>query len=789
MLRILSVFCGVLALVACGDSRVPATGTPVGAGAGFAQPQRAECVLQSPRLEVGRGRDAPGRIETPVATTSAGTGDCAGNTAFRFGSGLYDLTGPAGGASMMGYESPTQVSGGVHIRQYARAFAIESPCNGQRVAFVSTDTGMIFDAVRQEVLRRLAADAELSAHYGEANVMLSATHTHAGAAGYAVHFAFLLFHLGFDDDNFQAIVGGIVESIRRAHLNLQAHPQTGRIRLSVGELLDTNLNRSKVAFDNNPESERREFLDARGEIVDQDRRFVQLNLVREDGSAVGVLNWFGVHPTSLSNTNMLLSADNKGFASVGFEQLMNTDYAAAPGDDTFVAAFAQTNEGDSSPNIFILERPFEERGGSADELESNAISGTKQLAQALRQYAQGSALRGPVAFRQFNVLMDDIEITDPAVLASLQHPATLDAPVKRTCMAAAGISFGAGAEDGPGPTIEGVTCQSPAGVIETAANDVRTLVSGKLPPELLSNTVLCQLDRQPLLDLGCQAEKPVLFPIGRPFNLVNSSLPLQIFRIGNFALVGVPWEVTTMSGRRIRKTLLEVLQPVGVDTIVIAGLANDFVNYLTTREEYALQQYEGGSTLFGPWTLAAVQQELRRLALTMRDGTPSPASSPRQPENLVGLTIPRVPQIPLDLPLPTAFGAVIDDAAERYTQGDTVRVTYRAGHPRNDLRTQASFVYAERLDAQGGWTVVATDTQPELRFRWSPLLPIPLPVGLPPISSTATAEWVVPRDLPAGTYRLRHVGAARPVSLLLPAQPYEGISREFVIEGTPAACP
>lgn len=42
--------------------------------------------------------------------------------------------------------------------------------------------------------------------------------------------------------------------------------------------------------------------------------------------------------------------------------------------------------------------------------------------------------------------------------------------------------------------------------------------------------------------------------------------------------------------------------------IVIAGLANSYAHYVTTFEEYQQQRYEGGSTLFGPHTLAAYQQ-------------------------------------------------------------------------------------------------------------------------------------------------------------------------------------
>jgi len=34
--------------------------------------------------------------------------------------------------------------------------------------------------------------------------------------------------------------------------------------------------------------------------------------------------------------------------------------------------------------------------------------------------------------------------------------------------------------------------------------------------------------------------------------------------------------------------------------VVIAGPANTYAHYITTREEYGVQRYEGASTLFGP---------------------------------------------------------------------------------------------------------------------------------------------------------------------------------------------
>ena len=61
--------------------------------------------------------------------------------------------------------------------------------------------------------------------------------------------------------------------------------------------------------------------------------------------------------------------------------------------------------------------------------------------------------------------------------------------------------------------------------------------------------------------------------------------------------------------------------------VVIAGYANDYAGYVTTREEYESQQYEGGHTLFGPWTEAGYRQEFVRLAHALKTGQPVESSA------------------------------------------------------------------------------------------------------------------------------------------------------------------
>lgn len=38
---------------------------------------------------------------------------------------------------------------------------------------------------------------------------------------------------------------------------------------------------------------------------------------------LGVINWFAVHPTSMNNTNRLISSDNVGYASILMEKALN----------------------------------------------------------------------------------------------------------------------------------------------------------------------------------------------------------------------------------------------------------------------------------------------------------------------------------------------------------------------------------------------------------------------------------------------------------------------------------
>ena len=777
----------------------------------IAHPEVAECAINSDALNVTPAiPDQPALVVEKDNSFIEPEGDCKLNKEFRFGSGLFDITGVVANTNGMGWETITQVYSGLHTRQYARAFSIESPCNNKRILFISADIGVMSGSVRQGVLKKIANDSELSKLYSAENVMISATHTHQGPGGYSHHEAPNILHLGHDSQVLDVIVDGIVKAINIAHANIESHTDTAPISLAIGELLNTNINRSPPAFEKNSLEERNEVVDINGNPITNNKTFLQLNLVRNNASAVGIINWFGVHPTILGNDLTLVSGDHKGFASQGFEKIMNTRYGPNGElnldglSDNFVAAFAQTDEGDASPNLYIAERPFPDptRGGGVDEYDSNRIAGTKQLAKSLELFidkaSENTVLSGGVDHRLMRVQFADVEITDPVILDSLHHGDELDNDTKGTCSSALGVSFGAGAEDGPAVATEGISCADPFDVINKAKNDYLALVSTRLPTNMLSSLTFCNL--QPvfgLLSVGCHAEKPVLLITGAPLNLEATILPIQIFRIGNLAIIGLPWEVTTMSARRIRQTILDTLKPSGINTVVIAGLTNDYVHYLTTREEYSSQQYEGASTVFGPWTLAAVQQETRKLAIAMRDNVQIDAG----PDYIDGIALlRRTPYIASDLaPLGRGFGDLITDVPATASRGTTVSAQFQTGHPRNDLKTGSSYAYVEKQQEDGSFSVYAADYNPDVRFVWQPTVPQFLPsdplvtvpvqilAGIINGTSKGEVQWSIPADAPSGIYRLRLEGSAKlsPISM---NQEYSGVSSPFEVSGTPDKC-
>ena len=74
---------------------------------------------------------------------------------YLVGRGIADITGPPVGVKMLGYVRPDQITEGLHLRQYAKAFVVAEPNDGRRLAIVVTDLQSVTHSLVLSVLDRL----------------------------------------------------------------------------------------------------------------------------------------------------------------------------------------------------------------------------------------------------------------------------------------------------------------------------------------------------------------------------------------------------------------------------------------------------------------------------------------------------------------------------------------------------------------------------------------------------------------------------------------------------------
>ncbi len=637
---------------------------------------------------------------------------------YEIGIGISDITGQIAQSNFFGYGNPFFSNSGIKDRQYARAFIVKEP-NGKPVVFVNIDKGAVFQSVNQAVLQALRN--EFGTLYTDSNLIISATHTHVSPGGYSHYELYNTATGGHYKTNFSILISGIVQAIKQAH----EHMSPGRIYYNKGYLTNASINRSLVAYQLNKDANAYPSIDQEMTVL----KFIQGN------RPVGMLSWFAVHPTNLTKTYKFCSGDNKGYAALEFERLQGTQYRASP--PQFIAAFANSNAGDMSPNL-RQPAPDDPRtdasGPGATEEESAAIIG-------MRQYQKAYELFNSATIQLTGSVVAVTRYSDYSKLSIA--PKFTDGEWRQTCKAALGLSFRAGAEDGrSGIGREGETRSNPTSGCANAQ---------------------------------CHMEKPIdiLFNIGA--NDANPRtpkiLPTSLLKIGQLGILAAPGEFTVMAGRRMRKAVSDV-PDTGIQYTVFTGYADAYAGYVTTREEYASQQYEGASTHFGPWTCAAYQQEFERLTTKIRTplANPWPVPEPQAPvKSFIGLDK-TAPILFDDKPLFKSFGSTIQDATSFYTANQTVNVSFWGGHPNNNSRTNGSYLAVQQL-IEGSWITRYEDRDNSTKMEWKRS-------GI--ANSKIYIQWKIPTNVDAGTYRIVHYGAWKN-GWTGAVKPYTATSRTFAI--------
>jgi neutral ceramidase len=194
---------------------------------------------------------------------------------FKIGIAVIDMEIPIG-VPMGGYMGRVKPSTGVHDPLYARAIVIENQKH-EKIALC------VADVVGLEKHHILKLKKTLSQDLGtkEENILISATHTHAGPLN--IH----LFNKPWDKSDL------IYEKIKEALLSANNCMFEGSIEYSIGEISGVSFNR-------------RDF-DINSVIVNNE--VVALKILDIKGSLIAIIYNFSNHCVVMNDTNLIISQD------------------------------------------------------------------------------------------------------------------------------------------------------------------------------------------------------------------------------------------------------------------------------------------------------------------------------------------------------------------------------------------------------------------------------------------------------------------------------------------------
>ena len=598
----------------------------------------------------------------------------------RAGVGRADITPPVG-YYMMGWVRSDAKTTGQHTRLWARVIVLQQ--GARKVALVTEDLngipgGMLVDAAH------LVADRG----FNETNVLDSASHTHAAPSQYYNFGAYNTvfptagtpgqFNTAADPQLYSFMVRRLALAIRRADDNL------GPASIGWGsrQLLGITQNRSIEAHlaDRGiiePYGTGSASQDPLGyaHTIDPNVDVMRVDKIAPQGRHVPVGMWstFADHGTVNRYTFHFYNEDHHGAATHVVEDQVRR-IGHVPRKQDVVNAYGNSDEGDISAGLYHDGPAYAEYVGRVE---------ARQFMAAWRSAGQHMTRTPGLDLRWTRICFCG-QNTDRG-------------PVDST--ARIGTPLLTGSEEGRGPLYD---------------QTHQPLEGDHLP-----------------IGVGAQGDKII---VPAPAD-VPKAVPLTALRIADREMVSVPGEMTEDMGRRVRAAVLGVAGP-AVHRIVIVGLANEYLQYFTTPEEYDQQHYEGGSTLYGRTSSELIKLSLVDLAKALAQGKPAPTPYPYDPRN--GL-------VPDQGPFST--GAASAKATKQPTK--TLRLqratfSWQGGPRGEDRPLDRAFVTVQKR-VHGRWRSGPSDLG--LQILWDV-----------DDNGVYTARWEIPLVDRTGKYRFRVTG-------------------------------
>ncbi|MEX2194159.1 MAG: neutral/alkaline non-lysosomal ceramidase N-terminal domain-containing protein [Thermoleophilaceae bacterium] len=624
-----------------------------------------------------------------LALAAVAASPAAAQDALRAGVGEADVTPQQTHYYLGGYTRADRLARGQHTRLFANALVLER--GGRKVALVAADIFMMPAGLHKHI-------AEASG-FAPSDVLISVSHTHSGPGGFAnfptynssapsidtvtspetfVNFFFT--PQPADPQLYGFLVRQISAAIRRAEDDL-APAAAG-----WGEARITGLtrNRSVEAHladhgiieprgDGSPEQDP----DGPLHTIDPNVDVLRVDkLVRRRGRTrrvpIGAWSNFANHGTVTKAVFEAYNGDHHASAKRVFEQKVRR-IGRVPDGQTVVNVYGNSNEGDQSAGL--------DHGGPAGSDYVGRIEAAAML-RAWRRAGRSLSREPALDLRWTRACFCGRE-TEGGTVAETGR---------------AGLPFFTGSEEERGPLFditqvpfEGV--RSPGEGFDSQGHKI-TVPAGEFPP----------------------------------------AAPLMVVRVGDRIIASLPGEATKEVGARVRRAVLDQTGGTGVEKVVIAGLANEFLSYITTPEEYERQHYEGGSTLFGPYTSNFLRDRLVELTRALVGGGPAP--EPYELDVTRGVE-PEGPPYPEG----AAEGTTVSQPDAEVPRLGHAGIVWDGGPLGHDRPLGRAFLVAERK-VRGRWREVDSDLGLAMLWRVDE-------------QGRYDAYWEVPRDAPAGVYRLR----------------------------------
>ena len=563
------------------------------------------------------------------------------------GAGRSDLTPPTGFYTM-GYVRSDAVARGQHTRLYARAIVLQ---RGERkLALVATDLGFTPGGMVTEIAKKLA-----SRGFNTQNVVISASHTHSGPAGWSPFGSdnFVPPTMGtpteFSLDTDKQLYGFLITRVALAIARADDDRGPARAAWGASSLAGVTQNRSLEAL---LADFGKDLAYGAGKVdmvpggylrtIDPNVDVLRVDRVQK-GRSIPMGGWldFADHGTVDPYTFGVYSGDHQGPAARVFEADVRR-IGHVPANEEVVGAYGNSDAGDMSAGLG--------RRGPAKADEVGRAEARAMLA-AWRQAGRKLTAEPAFDWRWTRMCFCGQSVKGGGPVASQPEM---------------GFPFLTGSEENRGPLFD-VTHVNHEG------------------------------DRLPA-DNGPQGRK--IQAVGPPEANFASSVPLFAFHLGDRLMVSVPGEMTVEMGRRLRDAVDAAAGPLKVGRVVIAGYADEYIHYFTTPEEYEKQHYEGGSTLFGEWSSYAIRDGLVDLTARLANGRPAPDPHPFDDTNGVA---------PDEAPYSTgaATGSILTQPAnaERLARAG---FGWQGGLRGFDRPLDRPFVSVERRSG-GSWSKVADD--------------------------------------------------------------------------------